>query len=231
MAKENVHSGHRKRVKEEFLKNGLDHMPPHRILEFLLYYAIPQGDTNVLAHDLMKSFHNSLSDVFDAPYEELIKIKGVGEHTAILLKLIGGLSRAYFEEKAKTVPAEDWREALIARLKAQYVGYTREILSLVCLDNSLKTLHIGRMATGISDAVQIQFRDLAAAALRYDASNVILAHNHPGGIAMPSREDRTATVALARRFTDIGIKLLDHYIIAGDECVSMRDCGCFIEIR
>jgi len=230
MGKGDVHSGHRKRVKEEFLKTGLDHMPPHRVLEFLLFFGIPQGDTNVLAHELLDEFR-TLSGVFDAPYEELRKMSGVGEHTAILLKLIGGVARLYYREKAASVPTEDPLRAIGQELVAEYIGYTREVLTLVCLDNKLNILHTEQVAAGISDTVQIQFRDLARVALRHNASNVILGHNHPGGVAIPSREDKAATVALARRFDEIGIRLLDHFVIAGDEFTSMRDCGCFIGVR
>ena len=87
-----VHDGHRKRVKEEFLKSGLDHLPPHRVLELLLFYSIPQGDTNELAHALIRRF-GSLSAVLDAPYEELVKQPGVGLHTASHIRLISSVAR------------------------------------------------------------------------------------------------------------------------------------------
>ena len=108
---------------------------------------------------------------------------------------------------------------------AQYVGYTEERLILVCLDNTLKELFFGMVKVGVADAVQLQFRDLAKIALRYDATNVILGHNHPNGMALPSRADRETTIEIARGFRDLGINLLDHIIVAGAEYVSLAESG------
>ena len=225
MDKPSIHTGHRKRMKEEFLKSGLDHMPPHRVLEFLLFFGIPQGDTNVLAHQLLDEFQ-SLSGVLDAPYEELRRVRGIGEHTAILLSLISGVARMYYVEKAERAQSSDNVVHNIGELlKAQYIGCTKEILTLVCLDPKLKILHIEQVSAGISDAVQIEFRDLARIALRYNSSLVVLAHNHPGGTACFSREDRTATATLKKMFAGIDITLYDHLVIAGDMYVSMRANG------
>ena len=99
MAAKNPHNGHRKRVKEEFLKNGLDNLPAHRVLEILLFYAIPQKDTNELAHRLEDRF-GSLARVLDAPYEELLTVNGVGDNTAVLLRLISSMARRYYLDKA-----------------------------------------------------------------------------------------------------------------------------------
>ena len=98
-----IHDGHRKRMKEEFLKAGLEHMPPHRVLELLLFYSIPQGDVNGLAHDLLTRF-GSLAAVLEAPYDELLKVSGVGPHTASHLALITALARRYYTEKAEKTP-------------------------------------------------------------------------------------------------------------------------------
>lgn len=230
MGDSHPHSGHRKRVKEEFLKNGLDNLPPHRVLELLLFYAIPQKDTNELAHRLENRF-GSLAGVLDAPYEELVKVEGVGENTAVLLRLFTGVARRYYLEKADNAPAKDPKDAVGQRLRAWFLGYTKEALVLVTLDNRLKIIHIEEVKSGIADAVQIQFRELARVALGRNATKVILGHNHPGGLATPSRNDRLTTLALHKLFREIGIELLDHFIIAGDEYLSMRECGGFIGVE
>ena len=80
-----VHDGHRERLKEQFSEHGLGAMPDHNVLELLLFYAIPRGDVNPLAHDLVDRF-GSLAAVFDAPVEELLSVPGVGENTARLIK-------------------------------------------------------------------------------------------------------------------------------------------------
>ena len=143
MAAKNPHNGHRKRVKEEFLKNGLDNLPAHRVLEILLFYAIPQKDTNELAHRLEDRF-GSLARVLDAPYEELLTVNGVGDNTAVLLRLISSMARRYYLDKASAAPLKDPMQAIGEWLKAWYVGRTEEVLILISLDNNLSILQIGR---------------------------------------------------------------------------------------
>ena len=90
----NLHEGHRQRLKERFLREGLDHFEPHTVLELLLFYAVPQRDTNELAHRLIARF-GSLDAVFDAAFDELCAVEGIGRNTATLLKLVPDLTRRY----------------------------------------------------------------------------------------------------------------------------------------
>ena len=99
--RDNLHRHHRLRLKNRFLRSGLDDFEPHNVLELLLFFAVPQGDTNELAHVLLNKF-GSISDVFAAPYSELIKIKGVGDHTATMLKLMPELFKVYIKERTET---------------------------------------------------------------------------------------------------------------------------------
>lgn len=221
-----VHDGHRKRVKEEFLKNDLDHLPPHRVLELLLFFSIPQGDTNELAHALMDRF-GSFSAVLEAPYEELLKIPGVGQHTACHISLLRSVARRYCTEKAEMQPAQDPLDAIGKQMVARYIGYTEERLTLVCLDNSLRVLYFDMVKAGVADMVQLQFRDLAKIALGCNATNIILGHNHPNGVALPSRADKETTIALFHRFRELDIDLLDHFIVAGGDYLSMAESGIF----
>ena len=86
-----MHSQHRKRMKERFLLEGLEHFEPHNILELLLFYSVPQKDTNETAHLLIERF-GSLRGVLDAPFEELCRVPGIKEHSATLIKLIPALA-------------------------------------------------------------------------------------------------------------------------------------------
>ena len=95
-----IHTGHRARVKEEFLARGLSGLADHKVLELLLFYAIPQGDVNPLAHRLVERF-GSLSGVFNAPYEELVKVKGVGANTATLIRLLPEIAARYLAQHLK----------------------------------------------------------------------------------------------------------------------------------
>jgi len=219
-----IHDGHRKRVKEEFLKSGLDHMPPHRVLELLLFYAIPQGDVNELAHTLLDRF-GSFTAVLEASYEELLQVPGVGPHTASLFRLITSVTRRYCTEKAEQDLTGNTVDDIARQMEARYLGYTDERLTLVCLDNNLKVLYFQFVKVGVEDAVQIQFRTLAKIALDCHATQVVLGHNHPGGVALPSLADKQTTLALARSFQQLGIRLLDHIIVTADDYVSLAQTG------
>lgn len=224
-----IHDGHRRRMKEEFLKGGLDHMPPHRVLELLLFYSIPQGDVNGIAHRLLERF-GSLAEVLEAPHERLLEVPGVGPHTACHIRLVGALIRRYYVEKAELADYGDPMERIAQQMVARYLGLSEERLTLVCLDDSLKELSFQFVKTGVEDAVQIRFRDLARLALDCRATSIILGHNHPRGLALPSQEDLETTVQLAKKFQLLGIRLLDHIVVAGNDYVSMAQSGALSEV-
>ncbi len=93
------HTGHRQRVKTEFLTRGIEGWPDHRVLELLLFFAIPQGDVNPLAHELIDRF-GSLSKVLDASPDELKKVPGLGEHSVALLRMIPAISGRYMAQRS-----------------------------------------------------------------------------------------------------------------------------------
>lgn len=225
---ENVHKGHRLRVKRRFLAEGLEGLPVHNILELLLYYGVPQRDTNEQAHALENHF-GTLSGVLDAPVEELMKVPGITEHVATLLKLIPAVCSRYYEEKADLSGSDNVMDTLAQKLVARYIGKTTEILYLVCLDNRLKILFLGPVSEGSTDAVNILTRKIVEIALRYNASGIVIAHNHPGGLAIASRQDIRTTIQLSESLKAISIKLLDHIIVSGDDYTSMLQSGMLSE--
>ncbi len=221
---QDVHSGHRNRLKERFLKNGLDTFEEHSLFELLLFFAIPRRDTNELGHRLISRF-GSVSGVFDAPYHELIKVEGVGHNAAVLIKLIPDLARAYLDDKYADRGLLDSTAKLGEYLKHKFVGRTNEVVYLLCLDHKCKLLHQEIVAEGSLDTVPILPRRLIEPAVRVGAASVVLAHNHPQGFAIPSKKDVETTRRLSQGMESIGICLLDHFIIARDEYVSMADLG------
>ena len=141
---ENLHEGHRKRMKERFIKSGLDDFAPHNILELLLFYSIPRGDTNPVAHRLIDTF-GSLSGVFDATPEELAKVDGVGENSAILISMIPQIARKYLEDKADTANIVGGCSDIGAFLLPKFVGRTNEALMMVSIDNKNKIIHAEKL--------------------------------------------------------------------------------------
>ena len=93
------HAGHREREKRQFLANGLNGLPDHKVMELVLFYAIPQGDVNPLAHRLVEQF-GSLAGVLNATYDQLLQVDGVGPSTAALLHLIPAVSARYMAQSA-----------------------------------------------------------------------------------------------------------------------------------
>lgn len=226
MVEKNIHAGHRDRVKEEFLTHGLDAFPDHKVLEFLLYYAVPQGDTNALAHALIDRF-GSLSGVMDAPEEELEKLPGVGRHTAILLKLVPALGGQYLSSRSSAEEivntSRDVRELLVP----YFFGAHNELVFLVCLDAKHKLLGVRKLGEGSVNAAEITTRKVVEEALALNAFTVILAHNHTSGLALPSPEDKATTQYLKDVLASVGVELYDHAVFADGDMVSLRDSGFF----
>lgn len=220
-----THNGHRQRLKTEFLARP-DSFPDHKLLELLLFYANPRSDTNPLAHELIDRF-GSLAGVLDATPEELQKVKGVGEHAAVLFKAVKEFSGRYLAVRTQVDGIARNARDYYALLRPYFFGARNEMLCLLCLDGKHKVLGIRRLGEGNVNAVSITTRLIAEAALSLNASAVVLAHNHVSGIALPSDEDVATTNSLAPILSTLGIDLTDHLIFVDDDMVSLRDSGFY----
>lgn len=224
-----MHEGHRKRLRETFLKNGLDGFQSHNVLEMLLFYTIPRGDTNETAHRLIERF-GSLSAVLEAPPEELMKVQGVGERTASFLHLIPEITRVYLKDKQENIKILDTPEKVAAYLLPYFVGKTKENVLLLCLDNKCAIKNCSIVAEGSVDAGEINKRNIVELVIRSNATSVVIAHNHPQGVPAPSKEDVETTWMLASLFKSIDVKLSDHIIVAGSDWCSMASIAKFAPI-
>ena len=221
MAK-NPHDGHRKRLRAEFLKNPInDATPPHKVLEFLLFYSIPRHDTNEIAHALMEKFH-TFSNVFDASEEELLSVEGVGENTVALIKNILPIARIYEADKHSTGLLLRDYNTIGEFILRKYAGIADEHFSILCLDNSGKLLGFEMLNEGDISSVGVSTRTVLETAMRTRATSCVIAHNHPSGIALPSGEDIAITRNLKAILFQIGVRLVDHIIISGNDFVSLR---------
>ena len=220
-----THDGHRQRLKTEFLARP-DSFPDHKLLELLLFYTNPRSDTNPLAHELIDRF-GSLAGVLDATPEELQKVKGVGEHAAVLFKAVKEFSGRYLTVRTQVDGIARNARDYYALLRPYFFGARNEMLCLLCLDGKHKVLGIRRLGEGNVNAVSITTRLIAEAALSLNASAVVLAHNHVSGIALPSDEDVATTNSLAPILSTLGIDLTDHLIFVDDDMVSLRDSGFY----
>ena len=179
----NIHAQHRQRAKAEFLDHGLSGLPDHRVLELLLFFAIPQRDVNPLAHRLVDHF-GSLAGVFHATYDQLLAVKGIGPNVAVLLRLVPAVSARYLEESAsfdgQIVSTWQFRELLLPL----FFGKRDELAYLVCMDGKNKVLATRKLGEGVVNAVHITARRVLEIALACNAVRVALAHNHVSGVAI-----------------------------------------------
>ena len=221
-----VHDGHRQRKKEQFLRRGLEGFADHEVLELLLYYAIPRRDTNEIAHRLIAKF-GTLRGVFDAAPEELRQVEGMGENAALFLQLLPAVGRRTLLHEKREVILNSV-EAVGTYFARLLDGERREVLYQVCLDAKGKLLSYCRLASGTVSVAPVSVREVVENALRCDASRVVLGHNHPSGVALPSEEDRQITLQIQQALATMSIALVDHIIVADGDFVSMAASGMLL---
>ena len=213
-AMDNPHKGHRKRLREQFLKNGLESMQPHQVLELLLFFSIPQADTNVYAHNLLDRF-GSIAGVFNAGFDELQTVNGIGENSATLIKLIPQLYARYATsafEGIKLKSSQDMCRFFIA----QFYGVTIEETRLVCLDDMMNIVLNSKLSSGDPGSVACSPRKIVETVIKSGCNQCILSHNHPKSSCEPSKEDYSVTMNLQRLLREIGITLIDHVVVGRD---------------
>ena len=215
-----MHEGHRARVKKRFLEEGLDHFSDIQALELLLFYALPRVDTNPIAHGLLDRF-GSLSQVLEASPEELCKVPGVGENGALLLNLIPQMGRFYMTDRAKSATILTSLEQCAEFLVPRFFGRKLETVFLLCRDAKCKVLCCKELGEGSVNSTGLSIRRVVETALGVNASSVVLAHNHPSGLAIPSPEDIQTTRRIAMALQAVEITLVDHIIVADDDYVSI----------
>lgn len=217
-----IHSGHRQRMRSKFLQSGLDGFEVHESLELLLYYAVPRKDTNPLSHKLIDRF-GSLSAVLDAPIDALKECE-LSENAAILLKLIPQISRIYLDDKFDPGKAVDI-DKVGDKLLHKFVGRDYEAVVLLLMDAKRKEVYCGVISKGSVNSCDLYIRKIIETAMIYNASYAVLSHNHPSGLALPSMADIESTKTVSSALKLVGIRLLDHIVVADDDYVSMYQSG------
>lgn len=221
-----IHQGHRKRMKDRFLEQGLDGFNEVQVLELLLFFVIPIKDTNLIAHALLERF-GTLHQVLDAPVKELVKIDGIGTQAATLLKLTTQVSRRYEVSRINGREILHSTELCARHLIPHFVGRRDEVVFLLCLDSKCMELSCTQVGRGSVNAAGISVRKIVETALEAKATSVVLAHNHPSGLAIPSAEDIATTRRVAVALDAVGIFLADHIVVADDDYVSLLDSNLY----
>lgn len=229
MAVNSIHAGHRKDMRDKVLEHGIEILREHEILEIMLYYAIPMKDTNPLAHELLNQF-GSISAVFDAPYDILCK-SGLTENAAFMVKYIPEILSIYMSDKYdnnnKIVDMDNLPQKFINR----FLGKNKEMLYLLLMDSKYKEIYFNVISKGNNTNTDINTTKICELAVKYSARYAIIAHNHPSGSSLPSKADILATINLNQALRSLNVKLLDHFVVADLDCVSLHDANVLFNSR
>ncbi len=214
------HEGHRQRLKKRFIKDGFEHFEPHNILEMALFYTSPRQDTNGLAHDLIAQF-GSLASVCDAPYDLLRKVPGVGDETAIFLKMIPEFARMYTQSRQSPKASLLEPEDAAAFFEPRFIGRTNEVFMAAFLNGRGELIGSDVFSEGDDSAVVMDVMSVTRRAIALNAAAVVVAHNHPHGFAVPSAQDVEMTDRLAAALNAVGVSLCDHLIFSREDHIRM----------
>ena len=209
-----VHEGHRQRMKERFLASGLDGFSDHEVFELILFYAIPRRDVNELSHRLVETF-GSYRGVFDAEFEDLCAVEGIGENAATLIKLMAESFRRYAFDDGEQPFLYDTLKKVGDYAVKLYIGVSVEKMYAMLFDSKMKLLDTVMLAEGDVSSVRVSTRMICEKALKKKAAAIILTHNHPSGLPYPSEEDRRYSTYLRDILMNFDITLIDHIIVSG----------------
>ncbi|MCL2223902.1 MAG: DNA repair protein RadC [Defluviitaleaceae bacterium] len=212
---DNPHKGHRERMRNRYRSEGLDGFADHEVLELLLFYCYPQCNTNTHAHRMLKEF-GSLHNLFETDVETLMSTLKCTENIAVLLNFIPALANRYGKSKwAKKTLIENETIAGEYALNL-FLGEIDEKFYVLCLGKQYQLINTVLISEGTVDEAAVYLREIMSAALKNNATAVILTHNHPGGTAKPSNPDISATRQIIDSLASVNIDVLDHIIAAGD---------------
>ncbi len=206
--------GHRKRLRERFLKNGLETFADYEVVELLLTLVIPRIDVKPLAKNLLSKFGN-LRGILDADIAELSAVKGVGETSAAHLHFLRKLVPIYMrQDVAGESILLDRVEKLVDLFKPNLANERLEAMDAVYLNSQLELVHGPvRVSQGDVCGANIGLRKIISLALENSAASVVIAHNHPGGRCRPSPEDIDFTKKLSLACKPIRVCVIEHLII------------------
>lgn len=221
-----THEGHRQRLRDRFVKSGLDGFSDYEAIELLLTLAIPRSDVKQPAKALIARF-GSLRGILDAPAEDLRSIAGIGSVTPVALKIIKAAATLYLQQSTEQhdVLREPGKLMDFWRMRIGSLGH--EVFQVAYLDSGCRVLRDGvdTLEEGTVDRAAVYPRRVIESALRKGAAAIVLAHNHPNGNPSPSEHDKVLTRAIVMAADTVNIKVLDHVIATGQDCFSFRKAG------
>lgn len=221
--KDNPHKGHRIKVRNRYYETGFNGMADHNVLEMLLFFGIPYRDTNEMAHELISRL-GSFSAVLEADAKDLVTVKGMTENAACLITMILPLYKRYMEDiNSRKKPEFLSKEELSVYIRSLFLDTNDERLYALAYDSSRRYIGYRNIGDGDIRSSTADIRKLSAFVLECKATGIILAHNHPHGIALPSPEDIQCTKYVYKILDALKVQLLDHIIVNEDDYISMAE--------
>ena len=223
--------GHRERIKEKFLKNGIDGFAEYEILELLLTYCIPRKDTKPIAKELLNKF-KSLDNVFKADFDKLSAIDGLGKNSIAFLKLIGDLPSIVYKDELKNkklIKKETLKisnKDILLKYLRNKIGYEEiEKFYVLYLSSSNEVIEFEENSVGTLDRSSVYPREIYKKIINLNAKSIILAHNHPSDNITPSKCDIELTNEIAKGLKNFGALLIEHIIITKNSYFSFLEEG------
>ncbi|MBI4667219.1 MAG: DNA repair protein RadC [Nitrospinae bacterium] len=209
---EETQAGHRQRLRDKFLKFGLDKFTDDEIVELLLTLATPRKDCKQAARAALKQF-GSLAGVLEASIQDLQKIEGIGPNNALGLRLVHAIARKFLRERILRENYLNSFGEVLEYFSHALRGEKRESFHVLFLNSQNAILHEERISAGAPGSVTLAPRQVMEKAIAHAATTLVLAHNHPGGMAEPSAEDiiLTREICFTARLMDIWVR--EHLII------------------
>jgi DNA repair protein RadC len=225
MKSENLHTGHRERLRRRFREEGIDSFEDHQVLELLLFQVLLRGDTNLVAHRLIQRF-GSLSAVLEADPQDVASVEGMGVKAAAFLSMIPQVTRRYYHDRVlRDRPKLNSSSAVAEYLIPLMAGRPEEVFYVLCLDTQCRVMYPALISEGTVKEAAVYPRHVVEVAIRHRAASVILAHNHPAGTSTPSPQDHHLTRLLVQALGPLDIKVLDHIIVASNNAYSFASEG------
>lgn len=219
-----IHMGHRRRMRQIALTEGLDGFTDIQIVEMFLFFVFPNGDTNPLAHRLLERF-GSIRGILEARQEDLLTVRGIGESAANFIRFTQLFAGHYLRSSSFSDPVKKrfrTTDAIRGYFEGVFLGVNSEQIRAMAVTEDLYLVKEEMILAGTFGKVELSARKLADFALRNGCDRVILAHNHPRGLAVPSIADCEVTTRLSRLLFELDILLLDHVIVSTNGSISLR---------
>ena len=208
-----MHTGHRKRMRDRYEKDGFENFQDHELLESALFPSIKRGNTNDTGHRLLETF-GSVKNVFEADYDALRRVEGVGDCSAYALKVVLELFKRYEQCTHENVTRYTRLTQIAAYCFNKYIGVTREQLYVMFFNNRMNLLDCVMVSEGSVTSTGIPINRINDLIVQKKAAAVVLAHNHPDGLAVPSQNDMEVTDTVRQLLESIDVTLVEHLIIA-----------------